>query len=154
LEKSVLLSELEILKSNLSMEIKKKFPQIFKIIILTKPQEKRIVKIATPVEDDNGSKSIIFDHYGESPYFALITFEEGEVISLEIQANQFLKEEKRKGILISDWLNTEKIDKIYLKNELKKGPYLILKTNLVQMEITQFETIEQIIENEMQLFLS
>jgi len=53
--------------------------------------------------------------------------------------------------LISEWLLEEKIDKLYLKNDLKKGPKLVLESSLVQMTITKFESLKEIVEQETQI---
>ena len=130
-----------------------RFPQIFKVILITQPEEKKSIKIAAPLQENKGMDSILFEHYGESPYFALVEIqEEGDIVSFEILSNEFLNEEKRKGILISDWLNSKNIDKLYVKKELKKGPMLIFKNNAVRVQVTDFENITQIIEKEKKLF--
>jgi len=53
--------------------------------------------------------------------------------------------------LISEWFLEEKIDKLYLKNDLKKGPKLILENSLFQMIITKFERLQGIVEQETQI---
>ena len=90
---------------------------------------------------------------GESPYFAIIKVEQGKLLHLKIIPNEFINEEKRKGILISDWLSSKKIDKLYLKNELKKGPKLIFENSLIQVENTDFDNLDQLIEREKELSL-
>ena len=52
--------------------------------------------------------------------------------------------------MISEWFLEEKIDKLYLKNDLKKGPKLILESSLVQMIITKFESLQEVVEQETQ----
>ena len=67
---------------------------------------------------------------------------------LEIVKNDFINHEKRKGILIADWLSSQKVDKIYLKKDLKKGPSLIFDNNFVEIIIIDFEKLENIINIE------
>lgn len=153
LNKEISLSNIEHLQNILFERIKKSFPQIFKIVLLTQTQEKAIHKIAAPIMDNQGINSKIYDHYGESPYFAIIKVEQGKLLHLKIITNEFINEEKRKGILVSDWLSSKKIDKIYLRNELKKGPKLIFENSLIQIEITDFDNLNQLIEREKELSL-
>ena len=121
LNKDMTLSQIRALKDKLSDRIKAEFPEIFKLILLARAQEKQILKIAVPVSNNEGINSKIFSHFGEAPYFAFLELQEGLLLRLVVIPNKFINEEKRKGILISEWLSTEKIDKLYLAKELKKG---------------------------------
>ena len=49
LNKDLTLSQIQSLKNNLSSKIKKQFPEIFKLIIITKTQEKPTIKVAVPL---------------------------------------------------------------------------------------------------------
>ena len=158
LNKDLSLAKIQILKNLVIIKIKEEFPQIFKVIILTQTQEKPITKVAVPLRDNNGLNSKISDHFGESPFFALFEIEEGEnertLLNYNIITNKFIKEEKRKGILISDWLTLNKIDKIYLKKDLKIGPKLIFEKALILMETTQLDKLNEIINLELTIIKS
>jgi cation diffusion facilitator family transporter len=155
LNKELHLHQVESLKKAISAKIKVAFPEIFKIIIISQAQPKEILKIAAPLLNNNGLNSKISDHFGESPFFSIVELQEEKnqfkVINYYITPNKFIDEEKRKGILISEWLLEEKIDKLYLKNDLKKGPKLVLESSLVQMTITKFESLKEIVEQETQI---
>jgi len=155
LNKELHLHQVESLKKAISAKIKIEFPEIFKIIIISQAQPKEILKIAAPLINNNGLNSKISEHFGESPFFVIVELQEEnnqfKVINYYITPNKFIDEEKRKGILISEWLLEEKIDKLYLKNDLKKGPKLILESSLVQMTITKFESLKEIVEQETQI---
>jgi len=149
LNKDMTLSQIRALKDKLSDRIKAEFPEIFKLILLARAQEKQILKIAVPVSNNEGINSKIFSHFGEAPYFAFLELQEGLLLRLVVIPNKFINEEKRKGILISEWLSTEKIDKLYLAKELKKGPQLVLTNSLIEMEITEFHQLNEILTNEL-----
>ncbi len=149
LNKDMTLSQIRALKDKLSVRIKTEFPEIFKLILLARAQEKQILKIAVPVSNNEGINSKIFDHFGEAPYFAFFEFQEGVLLRLVLVPNKFINEEKRKGILISEWLSAEKIDKLYLTKELKKGPQLVLTNSLIEMEITEFHVLNEILTKEL-----
>lgn len=146
LSKNFPLSQMDNLKNKLSSDIKKKFPSIFKIIIIVKSQKKEITIIAIPLENNRGLDSNLSNHFGESPYFGIVEFQEGTLLKFEIIVNKFAHEEKRKGILVSDWLISKKIDKIYLKEPLKKGPSLIFNNNFVDVELSNFTYLNEIIK--------
>ncbi len=153
LNKDLSLAQIQTLKNHIIIKIKENFPQIFKVIILTQTQEKPITKMAVPLRDNNGLNSKISDHFGESLFFATFEIEEGEMektlLNYNIITNKFINEEKRKGILISDWLTSNKIDKIYLKKDLKIGPKLIFEKALILMETTQLDKLNEIINLEL-----
>ncbi|MHA1468499.1 MAG: cation diffusion facilitator family transporter [Promethearchaeota archaeon] len=155
LNKELHLHQVELLKDSISVKIKAEFPEIFKIIIISQAQPKEIIKIVVPITEDKGLNSKISGHFGESPFFFMMELQEKnnqfKLINHSIVPNKFKDEEKRKGILISEWFLEEKIDKLYLKSELKKGPKLILESSLVQMIITKFESLQEIIEQETQI---
>ncbi|GAH27912.1 unnamed protein product, partial [marine sediment metagenome] len=155
LNKELHLHQVELLKDAISVKIKTEFPEIFKIIIISQAQPKEIFKIAVPLLKDDGLNSKISEHFGESPFFSIMELQEEnnqfKLINHNIVPNKFKDEEKRKGILISEWFLEEKIDKLYLKNDLKKGPKLILESSLVQMIITKFESLQEIVDQETQI---
>ncbi len=155
LNKELHLHQVDLLKNAISAKIVKEFPEIFKIIIISQSQPKEMIKIAVPLMNDNGLNSKISEHFGESPFFSIMELQEEKnqfkLINHYISPNKFKDEEKRKGILISEWLLEEKIDKLYLKNALKKGPKLVLESSLVQMTITKFDSLQKIVEQETQI---
>lgn len=142
------LSKIEKLKRKLTEDIKSKFPKIFKVIIITQVQPMEKVKIAVPVSQNNGLKSEIAPHFGEAPYFAFLELQEKDLSKLEIQSNKHANLEKRKGIEISDWLCSEKIDTLYLKKELQRGPLVIFENSLIEVKIMELNTLEEVFEQE------
>ncbi|MEJ2251777.1 MAG: cation diffusion facilitator family transporter, partial [Candidatus Lokiarchaeota archaeon] len=148
LNKDLHISNIDLLKEKLINKIKEKFPEIFKVVILTSTMEKEVHKITIPLENNNGVNSKIYDHYGEAPYFAIILFQDNQFTKLEVLTNKFKEEERRKGILVSDWLISLGIHKIYLKTELRKGPKLIFENSFIQIVQTDANNLKEIIEEE------
>ncbi|GAI63113.1 unnamed protein product [marine sediment metagenome] len=152
LNKELQLHQIQSLKNSLSDKIRAEFPQIFRIIIISQTLPKEVIKIAVPLANNEGLSSKISEHFGETPFFAILEMqEENNILELKnynILTNKFADEEKRKGILISEWLLIEKIDKLYLKEELKKGPHLLLEKGFVQMIVTDLSSIKDILEQE------
>ncbi|MFX1495391.1 MAG: cation diffusion facilitator family transporter [Promethearchaeota archaeon] len=154
LNKDLPLSQIQTLKKILSNNIKNHFPQIFKLIIITKTQEQPLIKVAIPLLENNDLNSQISNHFGESPFFAILELQEdNKAVSLQnynIINNKYAQLEKRKGISIADWLISEKVDKVYSKKELKKGPKLIFENSLVQVIITELSNLKEIISWEIE----
>jgi predicted Fe-Mo cluster-binding NifX family protein len=148
LNKNFPLSQIEVLKTKVRNEIKMNFPIIFKILIIINSEEKSTFRIAVPLKKNQGYDSIIAEDFGKSPYFGILEFNEGNLIKFEIILNKYISEEKRKGLLISEWLTSFKIDKIYVKKILNKAPSLIFSNNFVKMELTGHTILKAIIEEE------
>jgi len=146
LNKNIPVDQMNTLKIKLESVIKENFPLIFKVIIMVQGPEKLISIIAIPLEEDQGLDSKISSHFGESSCFGFLKFQEDKFTKYEIKPNNFLDEPKRKGILVSDWLISENIDKIFLKNPLKKGPSLIFNNNIVQIELTDLIFLKEILQ--------
>lgn len=153
LNKELHLHLIEDLKKAITAKVISRFPQIFRIIIITQASEKQSIRIAVPINKNKDLDSQISAHFGEAEYFALLDFEHGERGNLsdyKILTNKYKNEEKRKGILISDWLVSEKIDKLYLKKKLNKGPKLIFENSFIHTIITESETLREIIKRELE----
>lgn len=148
LDKSFPLYQIDALKNMLNFDIKKAFPMIFKIIIIINSHEKVITKVAVPLENNKDIESTISEHFGDCPYFGFLEFEGGLLLQSKIIPNEFAQEEKRKGILVSEWLISEKIDKIYLKNALNKGPSIILEQNFIVIVLIDLDNLREIIDQE------
>jgi predicted Fe-Mo cluster-binding NifX family protein len=153
LNKELHLHLIEDLKKAITEKVKSKFPQIFRILIITQESKKPIIRVAVPIAENNDLDSQISEHFGESEFFALLDFEfdkTGRLMDYKILSNKYKNVEKRKGILISDWLVSEKIDKLYLKQELKKGPSLMFENSLVETITSESETLRDIIKKEIE----
>jgi len=148
LSQDMTLSKVDLLKKKLSNEIKKNFPEIFKIVITTRTQEEKTTKVAVPLENNNGMESEIHERYGEAPYFALLEFEKGKLLKFEVLSNKFIEREKRKGILVSDWLSSQNIDKVYTRMKLKRGPKLVFENSFIEIVLTHSRKLNKIVEKE------
>jgi len=58
------------ISQDLEREIRRKVPHLERVIIHYEPQPRTHLRIAAPLADSNGKMS---DHFGSSPYFALVT---------------------------------------------------------------------------------
>ncbi|MHA1294443.1 MAG: cation diffusion facilitator family transporter [Promethearchaeota archaeon] len=148
LSKNFPISQINALKNKLIQKIKNRFQLIFKIRIIISSPLKTITNIAVPLKNNDNLDSNIAEHFGDCPYFGFLEFQNNKLLKYDIIENIFLSEEKRKGLLISDWLITKKVDKIYLKKELKKGPSLVFSNNFVEIEIIELNKLNEIVKKE------
>jgi cation diffusion facilitator family transporter len=132
----------------LSKEIEKtilnKIPHVDKATIHYEPVEKDFLIYAIPVEAD---KNILSDHFGDAPYFYLIRMStEGHIVQEEkLLRNPYLKEEKGKGIKVSEWLLQGGIDAVYTRKPFDgKGPSYVFSNADVEVMITEDKTVDEI----------
>ncbi|MEJ2294469.1 MAG: cation diffusion facilitator family transporter [Candidatus Lokiarchaeota archaeon] len=153
LNKELLLHLIEDMKKAITEKVKSRFPQIFRIIIITQASKKQSIRVAVPITENEDLDSPFSEHFGEAGFFALLDFayDKTRVLSdYQILTNKYKDVEKRKGILISDWLVSEKIDKVYLRKELNKGPSLIFENSFVQVISIESENLREIINREIE----
>ena len=82
------------------------------ILIHYEPQKKDTTTCAIPVMED---KETLSEHFGEAPNFYVATQRErdGVLLSEAFHRNPFAKEEKGKGIKVSEWLIEKGVDTVY-----------------------------------------
>jgi cation diffusion facilitator family transporter len=132
----------------LSEEIEKailqEVPQVDKVALHYEPVNKDSLICAIPVEED---KHTLSDHFGETPYFYLLRIDAQEPVIQEekILTNPYRKEEKGKGIKVSEWLLQNGVDTVYTRKAFDgKGPSYVFSDADVEVVITEDETIDEI----------
>jgi cation diffusion facilitator family transporter len=127
--------------------IKKKIPFIDEIRIHYEPVEKTVWKYAFPVLSKEGK---ISEHFGESPYFALIHVDSKakQVIKKEFITNPYTHKEKGKGIAAAEDLVRRDIDYLVVKESMKgKGPHYVLEDYLVEVINTDKNRINEVLRD-------
>jgi cation diffusion facilitator family transporter len=126
--------------------IKSRVPHVDHILIHYEPIRKETQVVALPVAEDRMHLS---DHFGEAPYFLLLTLKrtEGTLLNESWLSNPYQQEEKGKGIKVSEWLVSLGIDEIIVpKNYEHKGPHYVFSDNGVEMQQTDRRPIAEIKE--------
>jgi predicted Fe-Mo cluster-binding NifX family protein len=77
-----------------------------------------------------------------------LEFENGELSKFEVLKNEYIEREKRKGLLISDWLSSKNIDKVYTRTKLKKGPRLVFENSFIDTIQTDHTQLKEIVNDE------
>jgi cation diffusion facilitator family transporter len=129
------------LSEEIERSILKEFPQVDKVTIHYEPVKKDFLIYALPMEED---KQRVSDHFGDAPYFYLLRIStEGHMVQEEkILRNPYLKEEKGKGIKVSEWLLQNGVDTVYTRKTFDgKGPSYVFSNADVEVIITEDRTI-------------
>jgi cation diffusion facilitator family transporter len=124
--------------------IKARVQNVDHILIHYEPIKKETRVIAVPVEGDRVHLS---EHFGEAPYFLLITLssQDAKLLGESWLSNPFREMEKGKGIKVSECLVSQRVDEVIAaKNFEHKGPHYVFADAGVVMEQTQETNIGQI----------
>lgn len=130
----------------LEEDIRRKVPHVERVLIHYEPQLRTHARIAIPLVDPGGKMS---GHFGESPYFALVTvrLSDRQIEKEEVVENPHKDVETAKGIRVAEWLVGRNVDHVIMSEDLsRKGPGYVLSNAGVQSTVTAASTLEQAIE--------
>jgi len=133
----------------LEEEIHCKVPHVERVMIHYEPQPRTHTRIAVPLADPSGKVS---DHFGESPYFALVTvrLSDHHVEKDEVIENPHKDVETAKGIRVAEWLVGQNVDHVTMKEDLsRKGPGYVLSNAGIQSTVTAASNLDEAIEEAM-----
>ena len=126
-------------------EIRQQVSHVDHILIHYEPQRKETTTYAIPLKQD---RQVISDHFGDAPCFQLITIQnsDGSILSDEYYQNPFAKEEKGKGIKLSEWLLKKGVDTVCSPKEFKgSGPGYVFSDAGVDIIVTDGKTLEDVL---------
>ncbi len=106
--------------------VKMEIAQVDRVLIHYQPQQRDQFTLAVPVSED---RQTISEHFGGAPLFHLLTFksDDSTITAEHILSNPFLREEKRKGIKVANWLLEQGVDIVITHRDWAgKGPSLVL----------------------------
>ncbi len=100
-------------------------------------------RYAIPLSSHDGT---ISTHFGKAPYFAIVTLNRANsddiVEEQRIIANPHQNVETAKGIRVAEWLVTQKIDVILIKEDVSnKGPEYIFRDAGVKLISSEKNTL-------------
>lgn len=139
------LEKAEAVTQRMETKIHEAVPHVERVLIHAEPMERTHLRYAVALADAEGDLS---DHFGEAPFFALITVrqDDGTIENEQIVANPHQQLEKAKGIRVAEWLIEQKVDVVLLKESLRgKGPVYVFGDAGVEMQETQAATLSEVI---------
>jgi cation diffusion facilitator family transporter len=142
----------------LERTIRDQVPHVERVLIHYEPQVRTHLRYAVPLADAGGTVS---EHFGESPYFALVTVRlaDGEDLGevgramehQEMLANPHQAVEKAKGIRVAEWLVGFKVDIVLLREDVHgKGPAYVFADAGVETRLIQAATLAEAITEEIE----
>jgi len=142
------LEKAEAATQRMEAQIRQAVPYIERVLIHAEPMERTHLRYAAPLADSAGTLS---EHFGEAPYFALVTVRlaDGAVESQQVITNPHREEEKAKGIRVAEWLVAQKADVVLLRESLRgKGPVYVFGDAGVEMKMAEGATVAEALEAE------
>ena len=130
---------------HIEKQIRQACPHVERVLIHAEPVQRTHWRYAVPLADVEG---VLSAHFGEAPHFGFVRLRlaDGVVEDQQTLANPYLKEEKAKGIQVAEWLVTEKVDEVLLKEDLRgKGPIYVFGDAGIEMGRTHAGTLAAVI---------
>lgn len=130
----------------LEANLRARIPNLDRILIHYEPVERTKERLAIPLADMAGQ---ISPHFGDAPYFAIVDLEQHRFSRQEILPNPHVGLERAKGIRVAEWLVAQKVDRLFLREEIQgKGPDYVFSNAGVQVQQTAAESLEQLLAQE------
>lgn len=137
------LERAETITCRIAERIREAVPYVDRVLIHAEPMERTHLRYAIPLSDTAG---VLSEHFGEAPYFALVTarLTDRTIEEQQIVVNPHKAVEKAKGIRVAEWLVAQKVDVVLVKESLHgKGPVYVFGDAGVEMRETTATTLEE-----------
>ncbi len=142
------LNRAHFIADRIETNIKSQIKNVDRVLIHYEPTKKENFIYAVPLEYANQQR--ISRHFGEAPYFGLITvrIKDKKAIEQKVIANPFTQADHGKGILAAEFLNKHLVDVVITKESFEgKGPYYVFSNAAVDNLITDQGTVEKALES-------
>jgi cation diffusion facilitator family transporter len=134
------------ISQRIEQAIRAAVPHVERVLIHYEPTGSIHRRDAFPLANPDGR---LCEHFGQAPYFALVTsrLSDGAVEKQEVVQNPHREVPKAKGIRVAEWLVSQKVDRVVLKEDLHgKGPEYVFADAGVEMILTEAETASLALE--------
>ncbi|MBW2590744.1 MAG: cation diffusion facilitator family transporter [Deltaproteobacteria bacterium] len=142
------LNRAHFITNRIETNIKSQIKNVDRVLIHYEPSKKENFIYAVPLEYADQQR--ISRHFGEAPYFGLITvrIKDKKAIKQKVVANPFTQADHGKGILAAELLNKHLVDVVITKESFEgKGPYYVFSNAAVDNLITDQGTVEKALES-------
>jgi len=126
--------------------IRNEIPGVDEVLLHYEPVRKKKFLFAVPVAEDERRLS---PHFGEAPYFALITWEPGKraVTQKSIVPNPFLDINRGRGIAVAEWLVARGADAVLTAKQFEhRGPAYVFRNADVAVYPLPGDTLSEVVQ--------
>jgi cation diffusion facilitator family transporter len=125
------------LSEEIENRVKMEIAKVDRVLIHYQPQQREHLTLGVPLA---GNRHTISEHFGEAPFFQLLTFQalDGKIIDEHILSNPYLHEKKAKGIKVANWLLEKGLDVLIVRHDQAgKGPGFVLGNAGAEIFLTE-----------------
>ena len=129
--------------NQIEQSTRQEIKNIDRVLIHYEPLQKEEMVYAFPLAEDRAS---ISPHFGEAPFFMLVTFpaNANTTQKIELIENPFDETEKGKGILAAELLARNKTDVVFVQKSFNnKGPAYVFSSENIEVVVTEASTPQQ-----------
>lgn len=135
------------ISKNLEKRIINEINDLDSITIQIEPGKKMIVRVAVPVDKDEGLKSNISQHFAKAPYFLIVDLDKEEIKNFQLKINPATQYERKRGLKTVEFLKNEDVDILLFNGKVNDGPSYALSDGLIDIVSTKERKLEDMILN-------
>ena len=120
--------------------VREAVPHIERVVIQLESATSADIRYALPLADSEGA---ISEHFGEAPYFAILTLrrEDCSLVERRLLANPYQSFERGKGIRVAEWLVGQKVDVVLSREHLHaRGPAYVFRDAGAALKMTKAQS--------------
>jgi len=126
------LKRAEMLSEEIKRAVQKEVKNLEHIVVNARPGKMTVVRVAVPVEAQDGLHSNLSRHLGKAPFFIIIDIEDNNVKDWNIIENPAADLERKKGVKAAEFLVSRDVN-VLIVDEIGAGPFYLLHDNFVKM---------------------
>jgi cation diffusion facilitator family transporter len=131
------------ISDNIENKIKKEISQIESFNIHIEPSKKERQKLVIPVNNKNGFKSKVSNHFARANYFIFIDMDGKNVKSHYFKENKYKRKKVRAGLFfIQNVILNERVDEVITK-QIGAISFHTLRDNLIDIYLAKKNTVEK-----------
>ena len=135
------------ISESLEKQIKMEVNDLDSIIIKIEPENVGTVRIAIPVDKDEGLKSIISKHFGKAPYFLITDVNKYTIKNFQLKKNHAATLEQKRGLKTVKFLKNEGVNIVLFNGKINEGPSYALSDELISVIKPNGDTLKDILLN-------
>jgi cation diffusion facilitator family transporter len=125
--------------------IVEEYRDIDTVFVHVEPFRETSLLVLIPVTDVNGLESVIHEHFGRAPFFALVRLDENGVFLEDFYYNEFLEEKLHIGVKIIKAISASGVD-ILLTKQIGELSFSLLKERFVDIYLVEgYPTIRELV---------
>jgi cation diffusion facilitator family transporter len=124
------IEEAHALSDKIEEELRRVVPDLETVTIHMDPEESHTLRVAVPVEADEGRDSRVLKHFGRIPVFGVADLEDEKIENLHFVHNPGHEADRRRGVKTVDALSQESVDAVVV-GDIGRSPFDMLRGRFI-----------------------